>query len=468
MIKIESTTAIRNWPKLQWVVAVFLLALAVRSLTGYFIFEHMTEPAWFQPAQYALVNDQAQEVLDGKRPVFWIDDPTRTDLLVYPPGYSLWMAFVFGVSGDRSPYTLQAIQIVFDSLSVLLLIGIFSTLYGTAAGIISGILAAISPIMAYIGATPNTDAPTTWLVLGAVWLLIMSIKRESLPFALAAGGTLGIACWIRVNPVFLFVCWAVAVPCFMTGAKLTKRLSLAAAMAGMVILIVSPILLRNVIVFYPKVALTGLGVGHNLWVGIGETERGPEFGAPASDVAELEQERIELGVSDHERDFALYYPDGIERDAARARKAEAVIMANPIWYAGAALKRVWGHVKYFGRAQELIAMPTFRVSGERTLPPGLSFQPLKFLVDVLGWIQLIWNQLALPLMGLGIIVAFNRDRMGSALVLATIAYYMATLAVGHSEVRYGQPMQALLIGFAAVGIGWLLSMAFRRLRSGVG
>ena len=89
-------------------------------------------------------------------------------------------------------------------------------------------------------------------------------------------------------------------------------------------------------------------------------------------------------------------------------------------------------------------------------------------MDVLGWIQLIWNQLALPLMGLGIIVAFNRDRMGSALVLATIAYYMATLAVGHSEVRYGLPMQALLIGFAAVGIGWLLSMAFRRLGIGVG
>jgi hypothetical protein len=40
----------------------------------------------------------------------------------------------------------------------------------------------------------------------------------------------------------------------------------------------------------------------------------------------------------------------------------------------------------------------------------------------------------------------------TALLLSTVIYFLATLAVGHSEIRYGLPMQALLVVFQAVGV----------------
>ncbi len=48
-----------------------------------------------------------------------------------------------------------------------------------------------------------------------------------------------------------------------------------AAVALSTLLVISPIVIRNVVVFYPQIAPTGLGFGWNLWAGIGETSRGP-------------------------------------------------------------------------------------------------------------------------------------------------------------------------------------------------
>jgi hypothetical protein len=52
----------------------------------------------------------------------------------------------------------------------------------------------------------------------------------------------------------------------------------------------------------------------------------------------------------------------------------------------------------------------------------------------------------------GIWVALRADFRMTALLLSTVVYFLITLAVGHSEIRYGLPMQALLIVFQAVGI----------------
>src|SRR5258705_13999856 len=70
-------------------------------------------------------------------------------------------------------------------------------------------------------------------------------------------------------------------------------------------------------------------------------------------------------------------------------------------------------------------------------------------------IQSVWRYLALPLMVFGIGLAFRKDWRTTAVLGATVLYYLATLAVGHSEIRYGAPMQALLILFAAVAVCWL-------------
>src|SRR5262249_45068799 len=149
---------------------------------------------------YAVFDRQAQDILDHKAPLFWISDPARTDRIVYPPGYSLWIAFIYRVTAERSAASVQRFQWLIDSLSVLLVVGIGTTAYRWKVGVIAGVLAALSPLLALGGSTPNADAPTSWFVLGAVWCLLLAAKRQRPSYAVAAGGLLGVACWLRVNP----------------------------------------------------------------------------------------------------------------------------------------------------------------------------------------------------------------------------------------------------------------------------
>ena len=54
------------------------------------------------------------------------------------------------------------------------IVGIAITAFDYRTGIVSGLLASLSPLLALAGAVPLADAPTSWLVLGAVWLLLIA------------------------------------------------------------------------------------------------------------------------------------------------------------------------------------------------------------------------------------------------------------------------------------------------------
>jgi len=431
---------------------IVLLAFSVRALTANFLRAHFDDPAWFQSGSYAVFDHQAQDILDHKTPAFWIDDPSRTDRIVYPPGYPLWMAFIYAVTGDRSPVSLQRLQFVIDSLSVLLIVGIGASAFGWKTGLVAGAMAALSPVLALSGATPNADAPASWLVLGAVWCLLLAARRQRIGYAIAAGGLLGLACWLRVNPLLLFVFWVGALMLF-TKVGWRRKLVLSGALAFSTLLVISPVVIRNLVVFYPQVAPTGLGIGWNLWAGIGETQRGAEFGAPCCDELVIEQDRHALGLAP-DAQLALFFPDGIHRDRERGQKALAVIRSHPFWYAGVMAQRLWGHLKFAGRPAPNVGSAGFNVTSRKCLSPDHQGGPLAFGVTALGMIQSVLRYLALPLMLIGIAVALRKDWRTGGLILATVFYYLVTLAVGHSEIRYGLPMQALLFVFAGVAVAW--------------
>src|SRR5262245_592485 len=171
---------------------------------------HLNDAAWFQWGSFAVFDRQAQDVLDGKESFFWIPDSSRTDLMQYPPGFRLWMATVYSLTGNRSAVSVLWVHMALDSLAVLLVVGIGAVSYGWAVGFVSGALAALSPLLALSGVTPTADAPTSWLVLAGVLFLVLAAKHKSLYFAVTAGAFLGFASWMRVNPLLLFVPWAIA------------------------------------------------------------------------------------------------------------------------------------------------------------------------------------------------------------------------------------------------------------------
>jgi 4-amino-4-deoxy-L-arabinose transferase-like glycosyltransferase len=138
-------------------------------------------------------------------------------------------------------------------------------------------------------AYPSADVPTTWFVLGGNWLLLLAAQRKSVWLALAAGVALGAACWLRVNPLYLCMAWAVALLLFMKDAW-RLRLKMAAAVLAGTVIVIAPIVIRNYIVF-PDFTPTGGTIGANLWEGLGETELGQQHGFIFGDDKMTEVER---------------------------------------------------------------------------------------------------------------------------------------------------------------------------------
>ena len=429
-------------------LVIFLLSLSVRGLTAYFIHTHLSDPAWFQAGTYELFDRKAQDILDHKASAFWIDDPTHTESAVYPPGYPLWIAGIYKLTGERSPSSVQKIQWILDALSVLLVVGIGVTAFDYRVGIVSGLLASLSPLLALSGAVPLADTPTSWLVLGAVWLLLIAAKRQKLVPALLAGLLVGLSCWLRANALLLPVFWIGALLLWKVSWRSRLLLS-GGVVIGMAVL-VTPLLIRNAVAFQVFTP-TGLGVGTNLWEGIGETDRAAEFGAVYGDQKLLEKERLELGVSP-EATFNLYYPDGVKRDRERARRAMSIIRAHPVWYAGVMLRRMVGVLKFAGTPARYYGSSGVNVTSSKCLPVTMQGGLLSLLVKALGMVQSVLRYLALPLMILGIGIALKRDWRLAFLLLSTILYYLIVGSALHTEIRYGLPMQALLFVFAGLAV----------------
>src|SRR4051794_31915689 len=81
------------------ILCMLLVSFSVRALTAEFMRARLTDAGWFQTGTYAIFDNQARDILEGRASFFWIDDPTRTQAAVYPPGYALWLAFIYRASG---------------------------------------------------------------------------------------------------------------------------------------------------------------------------------------------------------------------------------------------------------------------------------------------------------------------------------------------------------------------------------
>jgi 4-amino-4-deoxy-L-arabinose transferase-like glycosyltransferase len=431
-------------------LCLFVAAISVRVLTLQFMRAHLNDPAWFQVGSYAKFDRQARDILDGRQRLFWIDDPTRTDLAQYPPAFPAFVALIYKVTGDRSAYSVQLVLWFLDlMLSLLLIAGIAFSVSGMRAAIAAGFLVAVSPLFAMYAAFPSADVPATWFVLGGNWLLILAAQRKSVRLALTAGVVLGIACWLRVNPLYLCVGWAIALLLFVKDIWSLRLKLAAAALAGTVILI-APIVIRNYLVF-PDFTPTGGTIGVNLWEGLGETELGRQHGFLYGDDKMVARERERMGrVGDMQ--VEIQWPDGIRRDRERTRESLAFIRQHKLWYLGVMVGRMWGMLKVAGDPVPYTGTSGINVTSSKCLPENWQHGVLAFGVNVLGMIQSVVRYLFLPLAAFGIYAGIRHDWRMTCLMLVTILYYLVPGTAAHTEIRYVLAMHGLLIVFASVGI----------------
>ena len=437
-----------NRRRLLLLLGAFLLTFCVRFLTLQFMRANLNEPGWFQIGSYAKFDRQARAILDGSQRLFWIDDPTRTDLAQYPPAFPALVALIYKFSNTPSAYAVQTVVWTIDLfLSFVLVTGIAWTAFGWRAAMVASFLFALSPLFALYGAYPSADAPTTWFVLAGVWLLILAAQRVNLWFALGAGVLLGIACWFRVNPLYLCFAWASALFVF-TQASWRKRLSMAVMVLAGSFVVIAPIVVRNYLVF-PDFTPTGGTIGANLWEGLGETELGRQHGFILGDNKMVEVERIKFGLP---ADATLELPDGIRRDRERTRESLAFIKQHPIWYAGVMVGRMWGMLKVFGGPVPFTGTSGINVTSAKCLSPARQGGVLAFVVRVLGMIQSVVRYLFLPLAAFGIWIGIRRDWRLSCILLVTVLYYLVPGTAAHTEIRYVLPMHGLLTVFAGCAV----------------
>ena len=439
--------------KTVFVVLILFVAVSVRVLTLNFMRAHLNDPGWFQSGSYAKFDRQARAIIEGRQRIFWIDDATRTDLAQYPPAYPAMVAAVYMFTAEWSVYSAQMVQWAADLLlSLLLIVGITVTAFGWRAGVVAGFLVGLSPLFAMYAAYPSPDTPAMWFVLAGSWLLLLSAKRNSLWLALGAGVMLGIACWIRVNPLYLAVGWGVAL--FLIHVPWRRRLALGGAVVFTTALVISPMVIRNYLVF-PDFTPTGGTIGVNLWEGLGETELGRQHGFLYGDDKMIEHERVKMGWPAN-APFDSQWPDGIRRDRERTRESMAFIKQHPVWYAGVMLGRMWGMLKVAGDPVPYCGTAGINVTAAKTLSPARQGGVVAFGVNVLGMIQSVTRYLFLPLAAFGIYLAARRDVVATGVFLVTILYYLVPGTAAHTEIRYVLPMHGLLFVFAGLAGDHLL------------
>jgi len=312
-----------------------------------------------------------------------------------------------------------------------------------------------SALFALYAAYPSADVPATWFVLGGCWLLLLALQRKSVWLALAAGSVLGIACWLRVNPLYLCVFWAIALLVVLKDG-LSLRLRLGAAVLAGTLVVISPIVVRNYVVF-PDFTPTGGTIGVNLWEGLGETELGRQHGFILGDDKMLAVERARMGRPG-DTSIEIQFPDGIRRDKERTRESLAFIRQHPIWYLGVMFDRMWGMLKVAGDPVPYTGVSGINVTSAKCLPERWQHGALALTVNVLGMVQSVVRYLFLPLVALGLYVAVRIDWRVTFLMLATILYYLGPGTSAHTEIRYVLPMHGLLIVFASVGIDFVIRL----------
>lgn len=449
---------------------VFVVALLVRGLylaDGVALLYTPEQDGTRMSRRY---DETALSILRGEGVLFPnVVDKARTGIAARPPGYSMFLASVYLTLGRSFPIV-ALVQDVLTSLSVLLVCVLGYRLYGFFAGILGGLLVAISP---HLAATSNlilADAIASLPILLGFFLAVPLVLRptpgrSAAPRLIAMGALIGAGTWLRPN-VLLLGPFAAVFLFFLLGRN-KRALYLAGLMALISLMVVLPITLRNWIVFgeFVPVSING---GITLWQGVADAG-GREYGARVWDKQVIAEEAERYNRPDYLNWWAE--PEGIARDRDRYRRAIEVIKARPLWYARAMGRRMGMMLLFRDGPPELLPTGVTAEASEADrvpLPaaPGLDAAvagqdlaawagiagplraPLRlvhrvwFIVPVLSWI--------------GIMLSIRDAPRAALLCLIVPFYYLIFESPFLYEWRVAVPMQYFLLPFAARAVRGML------------
>ncbi|HEX5736059.1 MAG TPA: glycosyltransferase family 39 protein [Blastocatellia bacterium] len=260
-------------------------------------------------------------------------------MIVHPPGYSILMAALFSLFGE-SEWLMRLVRVILTSAGAVIIVLIAAELFPRGVAVLSGLLAAISPHLAYYSIWHSPDSLAPLPILLAIFFLIRAWKRPRLRTLLAAGAMVGLSCWLRSNALLLAPFLGLAA---LMLVERGKRLKYSAAILLATVAVIAPITIRNWILYGSFIPLS-LGAGITLVEGIAEYDYDNRFNLPVMDNDVQLEEARRLNRPDYRHN--PFSPDGVERDRARFKRAAGIIRDNPSWFSTVLLRRMRFMLRY--------------------------------------------------------------------------------------------------------------------------
>jgi hypothetical protein len=313
-------------------------------------------------------------------------------------------------------------------------------------------MAAFAPQFSWNSLTLLPDSLATLPILVAVLIITRTCPRPKVTGApsrskllplLIAGALIGVSVWLRANALLLapFLAFLLLLICE-RGARLGPALILICG----VLLIISPLTIRNAIVFGKFIPIS-LGAGQTLVEGIADYNTDGSLGLPQTDVELIRSEAETSKRPDYAN--SLFTPDGTERDRARLARGFAVIRAHPFWFAGVMIRR----------AASMLRLERTPLRLART-NPGVS-PLLQWPLRIAQKLFITAIFLPLVLLGAGILI-YRRQVERLAILLVIPGYYFLTQSALHTEYRYVLVIHYFLFVLAAVGVYSIICQMNRR------
>jgi hypothetical protein len=262
-------------------------------------------------------------ILFASRPL----DSQDARMILHPPGYSILMSVIReDWESSKSFALLRLLQIICDAAAAVMIFLIAAQFFASSLAAIAGLLVAVSPHLAFYSLWLTPETLAVMPVLIAIYLIARCMKRPRLWAVITAGAFVGVSCWLRSNGLLLAPFLAAAV---FVVLERDKRWRYSAALVAAMIIVISPITLRNWVAYHRFVPLS-LGAGITMAEGIAEYDGEGRFGMPATDEIVKYKDAEWHNRPDYVRN--IWTPDGIERDRARFSRSLSVIKSNPGWF----------------------------------------------------------------------------------------------------------------------------------------
>jgi 4-amino-4-deoxy-L-arabinose transferase-like glycosyltransferase len=418
--------------KLLAVALVFFIAFGVRLLNwqshGSEVFGVQTSVALNYKHLAGLIRENGLASLYDRS-----SSTSNPDLLGHPPGYPILLSLISRVAPqfEQGP---QFFQILLDSLSAVIIFLIACEFFPLAVGLIAGLLAAFAPQFSWNSILLLPDSLAALPILLAVLLIARSRHRpRRLLLLLTAGALIGLSCWLRANALLLAPFLALL---FSLIYKRGARLRPALIMVAGACLIISPLTIRNALVFGEFIPVS-LGAGQTLIEGIADYNTDRTLGLPQTDMELIQGEAETYQRPDYAN--SLFTPDGPARDRARLARGFALIRAHPVWFGSVMVRRAASMLR--------LERTPLRLPLDRSTKPARLQWPLRAVQNL--FITAIF--LPLVLIGAGILV-YRRELQTLAILLAVPCYYFCTQSALHTEYRYVLVIHYFLFVLAAFAV----------------